>query len=47
MGQDFTLDAPLVRGDAVDWGCQVSVMSGLAVSGEVKWVVDFPVPPEF
>ena len=37
----------LIRGDAVDWGCQVSVVSGLVVSGEVKWLIDFPVPPEF
>ena len=32
-GWDFTLDSPSVRGDAVDSG-----LSGLVVSGEVKWV---------
>ena len=26
------------RCDAVDWGCQVSVLSGLVLSGGVKWV---------
>ena len=39
MGTGFYIGLSyLVRGDAVDWGCQVSVMSGLVVSGEVKWV---------
>ena len=47
VGRDFTLDSPLVWGDAVDWECQVSVLSGLVVSGGVKWLIDFPVPPEF
>ena len=37
----------LVRGDAVDWGVSGSVLSGLVLSGEVKWLIDFPVPPEF
>ena len=34
----FTLDAPSVRGVAVDWGCQVRFCQVSVVSGEVKWV---------